>query len=598
MIKGANYSKLIYGAILITVLFIVVYALAFRYFYGKIEEIRVSEYEKYQNLIASQTTSLLKDFIEHIKLELESFSLSSPKEGSIPNKEIFRKYHSGLVESILFISKLNGNGEISENPETPFLKAFTNYSSLDFFSVPKLTKEPYISEVYDNSKNRRILIISVPLYREVSYISLNNTFDGVLIAAVDLNRLSELYLEQLKLGINGYVWAVRTDGKLLSPPKELWKNVTQESDYFSWVKNNYPENSNNINKMIVESEGSFIDSWGKNGKTVTSYSHVVFGASAWIIAVTTPYSELSQSIKPIQERMYYFFISTILIVSISVITTLVILKSKQKTEKQLLQAEITLEKLGIKAISEVLGENGIKIELKERNIYLVKEKYERNSYNIFISLLNKHYAGLVLTRSNIEETKRLYGLEKTPILWLGDDSKRRGKTSVLDLTQLKNIIGQFAEESQKTVVLIDRTDYLISQYGFEATLTALHSLRDVIVNSSNEPILLFSLNPHTLSDSQLNLLEEECQDITNLISKEKPKLPKDLFELLEYVNTQSLQNKKIFFKNVSREFNITRPTTKKKIDMLLHYGFIEVEEHGRVKSLTISDKGAKFLENK
>lgn len=596
MTKMSSYNKIIITTVVISVIIIVALVFIERYFHSQIEETRIQQYQGQQILIAHQTASSLNDFMEHVKLELISLSLTSPKGSDYKlDKSLFSNYHRSLIESISAIVRIDENSKLVKKTGEEFLSyAYGDFSNQDFFTVPRNTEDTYVSEIQNEVNQKRYLVVSIPVFRTRQYTAESRSvFDGVLLALIDIDLIEELYLNQIKIGLNGYMWAVRTDGTLLTESREPEFTIQKGDDYFDWVKQNYPRNSNNINKMIVENTGSFVDDWGSYGKTLTSYSHVFFGGSGWIIGVTTPYSELMEGIQSLQQRMLSFLVASVSILSITFVFILLILRSKEKTEEKLEKAEITLEKLGIKGITEYSAKNGLDIELKENKIYLIKESYHKNSFDMFISLLNKGYVGLAIIRNNPDEIKKLYKLEKTPFIWLKKPKDEKDKLSMVDTSDLLKITCEFVEKNKNSIVLVERLDYIIVQNGFEKTLKFIHSLKDALINDS---IIIISINPNTLTGSQLVSIEEEAQDISSLIRKEKPKLPKDIYEILEFINNRNSENRTVVFKNISREFNITKPTTKKKLIELEKLGFIEIEEHGRVKSLSVTDKGSEFLE--
>ncbi|MEK6916802.1 MAG: DUF835 domain-containing protein, partial [Nanoarchaeota archaeon] len=586
-------NKLILVTILLTVIIIISFIFIERYFHNKIKETRIDQYNKQQTLIAVQTASLLKDFIEHLKFELEAFSLSSSiDELYNVDQDAFSNYHKSLAGSIISEIKLDENGKIKESSGEGLICIFQDCSNQDFFNVPKVTRESYTTRLND-IQNKSLLVISVPIYKDVTYGEKTQAlFDGVIMVVLDIDLMNELFLDQIKIGLNGYVWALSNDGTLLTQPRESWKIIEKGENYFTWVKRDYPKNSDNINKMIVEETGLFVDNWGKNGKSITAYSHSFFGAESWIIAVTVPFSELEEGINSLQQKMLYFLSVMVSLLSLFFIFVLMMLNSKEKAEQQLEKAEITLEKLGIKAYHESSDLPELDIELKGNKIYLLKEKYDKYAIELFVNLLNKKFTGLAITRDKPEEIKRNYKLEKTPFIWLKKPKDKSDKLAISDTKSLFKLINEFLTKSKKSVILIDRLDYIITQNGFENSLNFIQSLKDILTEDS---LIIISINPYTLNESQLNLIEEESQDLSKLLKQEKPKLPKDIYEILQFINNESIQNKKVFFKNISSQFNITKPTTKKKLNELLDLKFIEVEQHGRVKSIKITEKGINFL---
>ncbi|MBT3465108.1 DUF835 domain-containing protein, partial [archaeon] len=400
------------------------------------------------------------------------------------------------------------------------------------------------------------------------------------------------FFNGIKIGSKGSIWVIDSQGKYITEPIEEWKEISKKTNYFSWVKENYPKNSDFINEMIAESSGTIIEDWENYGKTITAYTHFMIGSKEWILGISTPYSELKEDIVSLNNKMFYFMLSTLGILSISFIFILLLLRSQEKTESKLKRVEVTLKEFGIESILETTTNGKIDIELNPNNIYLLKEKNDSYAAELFVSTLNKGYAGLGMTRDNPKLIKEKFKLEKTPFIWLKKSKNKSDKSSLVNVKDLQKIMFDFMNHG-KSVILIERFDYIITQNEFKSSLNFLQSLRDVVM--IKDSIIIISLNPNSLNDKELNLIESECKDISNIIIKEKPKLPKDIFDILIFIFKMNDSGKVIYFKTISKEFNITKPTTSKKILELKNYGFIEIEKHGRVKSVLITDVGREFI---
>ncbi|MFQ5891878.1 MAG: DUF835 domain-containing protein, partial [Candidatus Methanofastidiosia archaeon] len=80
-----------------------------------------------------------------------------------------------------------------------------------------------------------------------------------------------------------------------------------------------------------------------------------------------------------------------------------------------------------------------------------------------------------------------------------------------DLSKMNHIIGEFLKKAEDSVVLLEGIEYLITENDFERVLKNLHTLKDYVVLSNSR--LIVSLNPNTLSERELSLLERELRPI-------------------------------------------------------------------------------------
>ncbi|MFY9605645.1 MAG: DUF835 domain-containing protein, partial [Thermoplasmata archaeon] len=72
-------------------------------------------------------------------------------------------------------------------------------------------------------------------------------------------------------------------------------------------------------------------------------------------------------------------------------------------------------------------------------------------------------------------------------------------------------IRAFVESQVKTTVVLDGLEYLITLNTYDRMLQFMHQLRDVVV--TNDCILLVPLDPRTLGQRELALLERNMETI-------------------------------------------------------------------------------------
>ena len=119
--------------------------------------------------------------------------------------------------------------------------------------------------------------------------------------------------------------------------------------------------------------------------------------------------------------------------------------------------------------------------------------------------LKKGSKGYCITRNYPVKIRGKYDLGETPIIWLsnvGKEDSLRPK----DLEKLSYSLEQFLSQGQG-VVLLDGLEYLITNNNFLTVLRFVQSLRDQV--AINNSIMMMVLNPSTLDDNELNLLEKE-----------------------------------------------------------------------------------------
>ncbi len=226
-------------------------------------------------------------------------------------------------------------------------------------------------------------------------------------------------------------------------------------------------------------------------------------------------------------------------------------------------------------------------EMIEKNSYIIKDAFPDRAYGLLAEKLSKGYDCLCVTRTNPSEIKGKYDLN-APVIWLTNQKNKDFSTTV-NLNTVKGRIRDFIRSNKKSVVLLDRLDYLINVHGFNNVLKFIYSINDDILMSSS--ILMLNIDPNTLASQELSLLEQELKEIPKLKLHADSDLPDDLHEILVFV----ANNDKVTFKKVSKEFSITKTTTRKRINKLQDMNKVIIRKNGRNKIVRITEEGKKCL---
>lgn len=158
--------------------------------------------------------------------------------------------------------------------------------------------------------------------------------------------------------------------------------------------------------------------------------------------------------------------------------------------------------------------------------YLFKGSNINKSFNTFKELISQKKSGLCITREHPDEVKGIYDLENTNMYWL---TKSSTDIPTLDPSQIEKIrwtIKDFISENKNSVVLVDGLEYLILQNNFENVLKFVELLKDDI--ALNNAVLILPINPDTLEERQMALLERYMRVISSdsresIISQKVPK---------------------------------------------------------------------------
>jgi PAS domain S-box-containing protein len=227
----------------------------------------------------------------------------------------------------------------------------------------------------------------------------------------------------------------------------------------------------------------------------------------------------------------------------------------------------------------------LKYRVEEGNIYLVKAKEADKALEVFADLLSINYEGMVISRDHPREIKEKME-EEVPVMWITEEEYSNALPPQLFLIEkeIRNFV------ARDRVVLLDRLDYLVSRLGFEDVLKLVQRLNELFY--IRRGILILSVDPSTLTEQQLSLLNKETKDVELRI---KPGIPRELYEILEYVYDENRRGRKPYHRDIAENFGITKVTTVKRLKTLKAMGLLKDEKKGRYKALELTAHGKAFF---
>jgi len=150
--------------------------------------------------------------------------------------------------------------------------------------------------------------------------------------------------------------------------------------------------------------------------------------------------------------------------------------------------------------------------LTPSSTYLVKEETFATSYRLFLRAIAAGTKGFCVTRVFPGKIRDQHGLAGVPILWLSNVGKE-DTVRPKDLEKLSLSLEEFIARD-KGIVLIDGIEYLVTNNNFITVLRLVQALRDQV--AMHGAVLVFSVNPATLDEHQLHLLEREVDQVLDL----------------------------------------------------------------------------------
>jgi DNA-binding MarR family transcriptional regulator len=230
-----------------------------------------------------------------------------------------------------------------------------------------------------------------------------------------------------------------------------------------------------------------------------------------------------------------------------------------------------------KHAEEEMKKRLMKFKLEEGNTYLAKERTPTLAIEAYKELIKIGYNGIIISRTP-EKDFNNFENDDIKFLWLAE------KTTTNSILPNLNRIEETIESlPNRNIILIDRLDYLFSKHGFKKILMLVHHLKDLAI--INNFIILLSIDPSTLSNQELRLLEKETNEIETI---RRTELPQHLIDILKFIYHQNTMGTKPSYTEIGDILSLSKPTVRKRVRSLISGGFINENSRGRSKVLDLN----------
>jgi predicted transcriptional regulator len=241
---------------------------------------------------------------------------------------------------------------------------------------------------------------------------------------------------------------------------------------------------------------------------------------------------------------------------------------------------------------DITQDSEIHGKLINGNSYLIVDKTKNFAVHLYKGMVVSGYDGLFFTRDTSEKIQNYFqSLENNQIFVLSQE-KVGGFENVSKLDELIFCVDKFIKNKSQPIILLDRIDYLLTNFSFEAFIKSLYKINNLV--TQGDAVFLLRLNPSFINPSQLALLREELkqlpsQDIKDVVLQDY------IYDILEYVDEQTQKNLLVTYKKVSSNFDISKVTTAKRLNIIKEKGLILIRKQGKTKTIHITEKGSALL---
>jgi PAS domain S-box-containing protein len=310
-----------------------------QFFHQSLQEEMAEQFNKQQLLLAREVAANIDDFILHVYKDIHVISRLpeidrinlSPRCRSVAEAINFNIQNEVLVT----IRVLSKNGIVLYDSSYPGREG-GDLSKTDYFKKASLLprNERLITDLLapsDPGQDTKQFIVATPIYQHLAG-SIAPEFNGIVLAVLSMNGLTQKFLAPIKSGTGGYAWMMDSTGTLLYHPKQ--PQMVGRNLYHTDKTCFHCHKSFDTEKKMVEGQtetSGYYEAPSGEDKLAAFYK-IPMASKSWIIVVSAPYSDVIALMQ--KSRQFY----SLLILSIFV-TTLVASAATIITYKKNIKAE-------------------------------------------------------------------------------------------------------------------------------------------------------------------------------------------------------------------------------------------------------------------
>jgi PAS domain S-box-containing protein len=266
-------------------------------------------------------------------------------------KQLMRDFYAAHAGKISIIKRIDREGRIL-HPE-PFDPSVIRQSVVERedFAEVKRTLQPVVSDVFKDRRGFKTIILHVPVFKK-------DSFNGTLAILFPFDFIAGLYVEDIRIGEDGYAWMISKSGIELScpVPGHVGNSVMDNC-------RDFPDIIAMAEKMLRGEQGVTTYRFDRIRDNVVSrttkqavYMPIRMGNNFWSIVVATPEDEVLGPLRGFRNRL--ILIGVLLIVSMGFLLTLLFrgrfladeIKKRRVIEDQLRSKTVELDNYFTKSL--------------------------------------------------------------------------------------------------------------------------------------------------------------------------------------------------------------------------------------------------------
>ncbi len=329
----------------------IIIAMAFSAYYSA-EQGTAEQFNTHQLMLAKEASVGIENFFAEIENNLNALAnkTASASTDTIPQDmqysfDILRSKISSIFyikpEESGFLLHSLPSGEIAVDKE--IVSRYFNQLKRDF---EKGKSKLLVSNLITQKNGFKELMIIVPVIKAVGLTG-ENRLNGAFGVVITPSKIIKLFIESIVPGKTGYAWLMDNQGTLIHHPKHpemLDRNIFKVDKHCIVCHISFKRERN----MIRQKEGGKIlyQSAENNQYKLLAYSPIKVGNRFWLVAVVTPYSEITMLVRQSFKKTLALIGTAVMIIFFVALYTLKINKMWiiAREEKRYLEEESRLQK--------------------------------------------------------------------------------------------------------------------------------------------------------------------------------------------------------------------------------------------------------------
>ncbi len=285
-------------------LFVALFVYLFFSVYRDVREKTIEDFNLQQLILAKQAARGIEGFFDFYLRSLTDLSQITDiiqfNKNGVSILQSFYRNHSDAVRAV---TRLDKDGRIVHT--VPFDPAVIgkDISGQQHVKTILQQRKPVVSDVFTAVQGYQAVACHVPIFAD-------RTFQGTLAVLIPFDKISQAYLENIRIGNSGYAWVISQAGVVLFDPHpdRIGQSVFE-------VYRTVPDILDMAEKMVQRRQGTatFTETGPPAIRKQAAYLPVRLGNTFWSIVVATPERDILDTITVFRSKLFMIALFVLLV---------------------------------------------------------------------------------------------------------------------------------------------------------------------------------------------------------------------------------------------------------------------------------------------